>query len=457
MPLRVLLADENLAVQKLVGMTFNEEDVTFTITDNGLSALDIAIKQRPDLILADYKMEGLDIWTFIKKAKQKPDIASIPIVLLVDSTETHDPVYLQSIGVEAFLKKPIDTQELKERIKSLSLLSEPVDEETSEVSGQSELSQHFTSSDDDSDMIADLLGWSTPEDHPQAESSEAAPEEEKLERSDPEIQTEGPDEIQIDPIIQKSDLAPFEKQGEDSESAEVRAEATEEQTSDPDLFPFETGGFFSDEEAFRPILEETAQDTEENDLLQPPAYGESIVIPQHGDDILRTHQEPEIESPPFAFEENDPFAQTEEADSGEDLLKADPLDASLDLSEQSAPFATRPGESETEETKEEEILASPPPLTTLPEEPPTATQDQSQDPSDETAYPDLGDELIRKTVKETAERIVKAMLPGLVKSSLSHEMIAPIVEEVAWELIPPLAEAEIKKEIKRLQPEKEES
>lgn len=518
MPLRILLADENLAVQKLVEMTLCGEDMDVTITDNGLSALDIAIKQRPDLILADYKMEGLDITSFVSKAKKREDISSIPIVLLVDSGEAHDPAYLQTLGVEAFLKKPIDTQELKTQVKSLNLLSEPELEETGKAPpGQSDLSQHFTSADDDTDMIADLLGWSTPEDHQQTVSGEAVPEEEAVEPDDTEMHIEQSNQIQIDPIIQENDFDPFEAQEESSKTSE-------EQSPDSDTFSFETGGLLSDEEEVRPILEEAVQDTEENNLLQPPAYGESVVVPQHGDDLLTTHQESETESPPFTFEENDPFEQSEEADfekesqlrsdsldaspasaessdsfetiqeqseTSEDkeetfaspppfpspiedeALKEDTSDTSLETSEPNNPFETLPEENETGEDKGEEHSPAPPLLPSSSEAPALSTQDASQEqtrnrPNEtvealetvEMVDPDIGEELIKKTVQavhETAERIVKEMLPGLVKSSLSQEMISPIVEGVVWEMIPPLAEAEIKKEIKRLQPEKKES
>ena len=333
---------------------------------------------------------------------------------------------------------------MKERIKALSLLSEPATEKIRETPVESDLSQHFTSSDDDSKMIADLLGWSTPEDNPQTESSEPALEKEEVDFSEPEIHTDRPEPIQVNPMMEENDSSSLEAQEEDSESPK-------EQALDSDSFPFETGGLFSDEEQIHTeeesssTLEEAAQEVEENDLLQPPAYGEAIIIPQEGDDIRATAQETETESLPFAFEENDPFAQSEQVNSEEeDLIKAVPLDASLGLSKQSDPLST---------SEEEESIAAP--LPTHFEETPS-----TQDPSDETAGPALSDELIEKTVEavqETAERIVKEMLPDLVKSSLSQETIAPIVEGVAWELIPPLAEIEIKKEIKRLQPEKEDS
>lgn len=469
MSLRILLADENLAVQKLVEMTLSSEDVDLTITDNGLSALDIAIKHRPDLILADYKMSGLDVFSFVKKAKKREDISGIPIILLVDSAETHDPIYLQSLGVEAFLKKPIDTEKLNERIKSLSLLSEPEVETPGEVSSNSELSQHFTSADDDSKMISDLLGWSTPEDSSQitpAPSETALKEEDEDEvDSDPEIQTGTSEAIQVDPHIQENDFPPLaeydaetpESSMETSEDSDA-SETLEAQTPAPDNFPFETGALFSDEaqahteeEALLPTLEHAEQDEDENtneggeqdDLLQTPVFGETIIIPQEEEDLNPPTQETEME-PPFAFEESDPFSQTEQVDlEAEDRLQVSPMDEAIDDSLE----VPDQGQSDLLETSQGEIGTK--------EEGFDAAPDEQEESA--LSDPSLNNELIRKMVQETAERIAKEMLPDLVKSSLSQEMISPIIEGVAWELVPVLAESEIKKEIKRLQPEKEES
>ncbi|MEC4677868.1 MAG: response regulator, partial [Nitrospirota bacterium] len=96
MPLRVLLADENLAVQKLVELTLQNEGIQLTATDNSLSALDIALKKSPDIILADFNLEGLDIFSFVSKIRQNPRLSDTPIILLINAAETFDPTQLSS-------------------------------------------------------------------------------------------------------------------------------------------------------------------------------------------------------------------------------------------------------------------------------------------------------------------------------------------------------------------------
>ena len=164
MPRSVLLVDDNLAVQKLVELTLRKEGFEISCVDNALSAIDLALKQPPDLILADFNLEGMNIFSFVQKIRQKERLAEIPIVLLINSTESYDPAQLQSVGIQAFIKKPIDAKELAAEAKKQTGTSETVMIDLSAVSkkGEANLSEHFSNSGSDAVKIEELLGWSSP-------------------------------------------------------------------------------------------------------------------------------------------------------------------------------------------------------------------------------------------------------------------------------------------------------
>lgn len=164
MPRRVLLIDDNLAVQKLVELTLRKEGYDVTSIDNGLSALDLAFKNQPDLILADYNLEGMNIFNFVQKIRQRGSLVEIPIILLINSTESYDPAQLQSAGIQAFLKKPIDSRELIQEAKRQTGTAETVmaDLNASGKKEGSSLSEHFSNPGSDAVKIEELLGWSSP-------------------------------------------------------------------------------------------------------------------------------------------------------------------------------------------------------------------------------------------------------------------------------------------------------
>ncbi|NKE72700.1 response regulator [Candidatus Manganitrophus noduliformans] len=164
MPRRVLLIDDNLAVQKLVELTLRKEGYDVTSIDNGLSALDLAFKNQPDLILADYNLEGMNIFNFVQKIRQRGSLVETPIILLINSTESYDPAQLQSAGIQAFLKKPIDSRELIQEAKRQTGTAEAVmvDLNASGKKEGSTLSEHFSNPGGDAVKIEELLGWSSP-------------------------------------------------------------------------------------------------------------------------------------------------------------------------------------------------------------------------------------------------------------------------------------------------------
>jgi len=117
---KLLVVDSNLAIQKLVEYNLSREKFEVTCLNDGLSALDLLPQLDPDLILADYHLEGISFSRFCEKVKQKQSEKERPILVLVSPADTYDPNKLLSLGVVDFVKKPLEPKELIEKLKDLS-------------------------------------------------------------------------------------------------------------------------------------------------------------------------------------------------------------------------------------------------------------------------------------------------------------------------------------------------
>jgi DNA-binding response OmpR family regulator len=117
---KLLVVDSNLAIQKLVEYNLSREKFEVTCLNDGLSALDLLPKLDPDLILADYHLEGISFSRFCEKVKQKQSEKERPILVLVSPADTYDPNKLLSLGVVDFVKKPLEPKALIEKLKDLS-------------------------------------------------------------------------------------------------------------------------------------------------------------------------------------------------------------------------------------------------------------------------------------------------------------------------------------------------
>ena len=272
----VLLVDDNPEVQDLVESTLQKSGLTVISVNDGLSALDLAISEKPDLILADCLVKGIDIATFVKKIQRRAALADIPIVLLLQEESATDPVALQLAGMHAILKKPLDPILLSKEVKKQMGITE------SEIAAEEE----------DSSFL------SIPENFL---SDEPIPSDEKMETDK----------------VSSNLLEPLETE-----------------TALPEIEPF-----------------------------WPNAI--------------------ETDSPPTAAV----VGNAERA-----VLKTD---------------------SDSEKM----------------------------------------DEAIRQIVLEVVERVAWEIIPGIIETAMPKGKIQSLVEQVVWEIVPPLAEIEIKKEIKRLEPD----
>ncbi len=106
----VLLVDDDRECQEVVQKTLREDGLSVFSANDGLSGLDAAISEKPDLILADFHLQGIDILSFVKKIRRRVYLAETPIILLFskEKEENVDADFLQSAGIQSILNKPID-------------------------------------------------------------------------------------------------------------------------------------------------------------------------------------------------------------------------------------------------------------------------------------------------------------------------------------------------------------
>jgi CheY-like chemotaxis protein len=115
----LLLADDSVVIQKLVGLSFANEDVEIVSTDNGDDAVIKAREIRPDVVLADVVMPGKSGYEVCEAIKNDSALAHIPVLLLTGTFEAFDETRSVSVGATGHITKPFEAQALVERVKSV--------------------------------------------------------------------------------------------------------------------------------------------------------------------------------------------------------------------------------------------------------------------------------------------------------------------------------------------------
>ena len=118
----ILVVDDDPAILDLITQVLLEEGYEVLAVNNGQTAVDLARKLRPHLILLDLMMPEMNGWQVTAVLKADPQTRAIPILLL--SARRDMARTANELGVTAYLAKPFDLDDLLSRVKRILALSE---------------------------------------------------------------------------------------------------------------------------------------------------------------------------------------------------------------------------------------------------------------------------------------------------------------------------------------------
>ena len=113
----ILLADDSVTIQKVVELTFMDEDYEIVAVSDGDSAITKLGEVTPSLVIADVHMPGASGYDVSRRVKQ--DHPGVPVLLLVGTFEPFDEGEADGSGADRHLKKPFDSQELLRLVEEL--------------------------------------------------------------------------------------------------------------------------------------------------------------------------------------------------------------------------------------------------------------------------------------------------------------------------------------------------
>ncbi len=116
---KVLLADDDPDLRRLMGTTLGTEDFDLFQAGDGQEALDVARRERPELILLDVNMprhNGFEVCRFLKT---DPETADIRIVMLTARGSEADRAQGKAAGADDYFVKPFSPVQLLDKVYSL--------------------------------------------------------------------------------------------------------------------------------------------------------------------------------------------------------------------------------------------------------------------------------------------------------------------------------------------------
>lgn len=115
---QILLADDSVTIQKVIELTFMDQDYEVVSVSHGDEAVTKVGEGVGDLVIADVHMPGANGYEVARRAKERDP--NVPVLLLVGTFEPFEESEYEGSGADAYLKKPFDSQELLELVERLA-------------------------------------------------------------------------------------------------------------------------------------------------------------------------------------------------------------------------------------------------------------------------------------------------------------------------------------------------
>lgn len=113
---RILIVDDDPSISELIALYLNKERYDTRCVEDGEEALRVFASYKPDLVLLDLMLPGMDGYQVCREIRSKSDT---PVIMLSAKGEVFDKVLGLELGADDYMIKPFDSKELVARVKAV--------------------------------------------------------------------------------------------------------------------------------------------------------------------------------------------------------------------------------------------------------------------------------------------------------------------------------------------------
>ena len=121
---KILVADDNANIRKVVKMGFESLGYTVITAEDGRVALEKIRAERPDLVILDVMMPEKSGYDVCAEMKADAELRTIPVVMLTAKNLEEDQYWGRELGADEYITKPYDPEELERAVEKIFALRE---------------------------------------------------------------------------------------------------------------------------------------------------------------------------------------------------------------------------------------------------------------------------------------------------------------------------------------------
>lgn len=120
LPRKVLLVDDEAGFAELLKDLLQMDNYEVEVAHDGQEGLEKIQALHPDVIISDIVMPRLSGFEMFKRVKAAPELASIPFLFITGFQDDRVLAEARKIGVFGILRKPVDIEQIENRLKELT-------------------------------------------------------------------------------------------------------------------------------------------------------------------------------------------------------------------------------------------------------------------------------------------------------------------------------------------------
>jgi DNA-binding response OmpR family regulator len=118
-PKKILIIEDDPSFLRAVSHIVEKEGYNVTTASNGMTGLRMAKEDKPDLLILDVMLPGLDGFEICSRLRNEPETAKLPIIMLSAKGQEADRTTGLKVGADEYLTKPVNRELLLEKLTSL--------------------------------------------------------------------------------------------------------------------------------------------------------------------------------------------------------------------------------------------------------------------------------------------------------------------------------------------------
>jgi two-component system, OmpR family, response regulator len=117
---RICYVEDDEDIQRIVRMALERiGKMTVEVVTDSMKAIEVITAFKPDLVMLDWMMPGMDGPTLFRKMKTEPEVSALPVVFITAKATQRDTDELLSLGAAGVLSKPFSPKDLPDQLRTI--------------------------------------------------------------------------------------------------------------------------------------------------------------------------------------------------------------------------------------------------------------------------------------------------------------------------------------------------